>query len=360
MRKTLFFHIGHFKTGTTALQLFLASNPEFLTRNGLEYALAFRKHAKHSALAYAIYRAAGVQTLMHGYDDPTPPEDLWPLLFDYVRACEEPKVVISSEEFMRLGAFAEARAMLPRLVAPAKDIDIRVIAYLREPRAHLRSWYNQLVKMGQDVPDFNSAVCHGIESIHLDYAQALRPWIETFGADNVIVRPYPEPRRSDSDLIADFLSVFGVALPEQGVSIPRTDPNPRLDDRVLDLVRLMQNAGIPQKAVRVMTKRAIAFFDAQDRLASGDGTTFEDVIRRSREGLSLLKDLPHSTIDPEAFGRRLPEPDATAHLAQTRLAGFLISELSLLRRQLDTALPELAGRLDAVEAQLAKARKDVS
>ena len=114
MAKTLHLHIGHFKTGTTALQVFLARNPRLLARHGLEYAELFRHNAKHSGLAFAIYRSAGVTTLMHGYDSPDAPEERWRALFDAVRKSQRDGVIVSSEEFMRRGAIPLACEILPR------------------------------------------------------------------------------------------------------------------------------------------------------------------------------------------------------------------------------------------------------
>ena len=85
MKKTLFLHIGHFKTGTTALQVFLSNNQAFLARNDLFYAETRRHLSKHSDFAFSLLHATGVKTLMHGYDKPEEPEDLWQTLFDEVR-----------------------------------------------------------------------------------------------------------------------------------------------------------------------------------------------------------------------------------------------------------------------------------
>lgn len=348
MGRTLYLHIGHFKTGTTALQVFLARNPDFLARQRLDYAEPFRKNAKHSALAFAIYHAAGVETLMHGYADPAPPEELWELLFDYVRESPQPGVIVSSEEFMRLGGIEPAAAMLPRLARLGRGIDIRVIAYLREPEAHLRSWYNQLVKMRQKVPDFETALRGAIEPVHIDYARALRPWIEVFGAENVILRPYDESFRGGTGLYADFLSVLGVTLPERGLSLPEGDPNPRLDERTLELVRLMQNADFPRPLVRQVRERAQEHFAAEDALAA-PGKSLDAVCEAIRTGLAGLEGLPRSSIDTAAFARRLPVPGPPAEAGHERLTGFLLSEINTLRTRLNKTQRELAARLEALE-----------
>ena len=355
MAKTLHLHIGHFKTGTTALQVFLARNPKLLARHGLEYADAFRHHAKHSGLAFPIYRAAGVTRLMHGYDAPDTPEDRWTTMFDAVRASRRDAVIVSSEEFMRLGGITAACEMLPRLAALAPDIRVRVIAYLRTPDAHLRSWYNQLVKMRVKVPDFTTAVHEAIEPVHIDYALALRPWIETFGADNLILRPYDDSFRNGTGLYADFLSLFGIELPDRRkLSLPEGDPNPRLDDRTLEIVRLMQNAGASPKLVKQLQARALSYFEAEGT----PQTILDEVNARIRTGLSALTALPHSSVDTEFFSERLPQPEDPDRIEQLRMTGFLLREINLLRGRLNKALPEINARLDALEADTKNDTKD--
>ena len=108
MRKTIYLHIGHYKTGTTALQVFLARNRAKLLRRGLGYPEKICNHAKHSKLAFSLYHATGVDTLMHGYRDATPPEEIWAQIFAAARASKAPKLLVSSEEFMRLGAHPAA------------------------------------------------------------------------------------------------------------------------------------------------------------------------------------------------------------------------------------------------------------
>ncbi|MCC5987725.1 MAG: hypothetical protein JJT95_08585 [Pararhodobacter sp.] len=137
MKTTNFTHVGHFKTGTTALQVFRVKNADRFRKVGLHYAESHREDAKQSALAFALYHAAGVRELMHGYDDDTPPEMLWREFFDEVRHGPEPTVLASSEEFMRLGAWHEAADRRRRIIGTvAGEFDFRIIAYLRPPQAH--------------------------------------------------------------------------------------------------------------------------------------------------------------------------------------------------------------------------------
>lgn len=354
MTKTVYIHIGHFKTGTTALQVFFKRNAALFAQEGLLYPEVLEFNAKHSALAYSLFRAAGVDNLLHDYDLPDPPEDLWEGMLDHIRAAPQPAALISSEEFMRLGAHPAAQALLHQIIAQAPDMDFRIIAYLRAPRGHTRSWYNQLVKMRLPVGDFNTTLRSGMESVHLDYSAAIRPWVEIFGAERVILRPFEERLRNGTALYDDFLAAIGRPMPE-GASFLKSDPNPRIDDQVLEIVRLYRNAGFPQPLIRQSINRALEYFASEEARLPPDSPDFEALLEMSRAGLEGLRDLPGSGLDIERFLRDLPEPEDDLSLAQTRQIGFLLNEIMVLHMRLRKSLPALERRIAALEKKQGKA-----
>ncbi|THD76930.1 sulfotransferase family protein [Thalassobius vesicularis] len=354
MRKTLFLHIGHFKTGTTALQVFLSNNTRFLAKHDIAYAQTQLHLAKHSALAFCLYRAAGVSTLMHGYKRPETPQELWGALFDEVRKSRQSRIIVSSEELMRLGAHPQAANILKDIVSRApRDIDIRVIAYLRAPDSHLRSWYNQLVKMGVKTPAFNDAACRTIEPIHTDYALALKPWLDIFGPDAVILRPYDEASRENLSLYHDFLGLFGTELPSRGVTLPVADPNPRMDDRMLEMARMMHNAGMPRDVVTWTLERSQKFYvdECADTLPTTEAD-FDALRQTVLSGLERLQDLPGNGLNLQAYAARLPQREDTSEAEGWRLAGLLLNELHFLRQRMTKENAEINARLRALETAL--------
>jgi len=354
MTKTLYIHIGHFKTGTTALQVYFKRNAALLAQGGLLYPEILELNAKHSALAYSLYRAAGVETLLHDYDMPDPPAELWEGLFDHVLTAPQPAALISSEEFMRLGAHPGAEAILRQIVEKAQGIEFRIIAYLRAPRGHLRSWYNQLVKMRLPVGDFNTTMRSGMESVHLDYAAALRPWVDIFGPDRIILRPFEERLRNGAALYDDFLTAIGHAVPAQA-EIPQSDPNPRIDDQVLEIVRLYRNAGFPRHLIRQSIDRAVEYFASEEARLPANSPDFDALVETSRTGLEALRDLPGNGLDLDRFLQELPEPEDEFSLAHTRQIGFLLNEIMTLHMRLRKTLPALERRIEALEKKRGKA-----
>lgn len=349
MGRTLYIHIGHYKTGTTALQVFFRRNAALLARRGLRYPDLYEHHGKHSALAFAVLKAAGVESQLYGYDRPETPESMWATLFDTVRAAREPAVLISSEEFIRFGSHPGAVHLLRKIVAGAPDIDMRIIAYLRAPDAHLRSWYNQLVKMRMPVGPFNHAVRHQMEAVHLDYGLALAPWAEIFGPGRLIVRPFVDDLRRGGALHADFLSAIGMAMPG-GADLPEGDPNPRLDPDLLDLARWLNAADVPRHVVRTALERATAYLEAESAVQSAGDADFAPVQARSAAGLQAVAALPNNGVDVAAFAAHLPRPDDPEPAGRDRVLGFVVRDMMEAQHQLRRRLNQIERRLAAFEA----------
>jgi hypothetical protein len=290
MRKTIYLHIGHYKTGTTALQVFLDSNRDTLQNlgklwnKGVDYPDQFAHFAKHSQMAFSIYREAGMTKLMYGFRDQTPAKERWHSFFDYVRQSKCPSILISSEEFMRMGANPKAAQLLKDIISPVQsEFNFKIIAYLRRPDAHLRSWYNQLVKLKQPVPDFNNAVCNVMEPIHYDFGLALRPWMAIFGQEAVVVRAYTEDLRKDGALFRDFLSILDIPFDGKNRSrwiLPDNGINARLEERYLELTRITQNLCLTKERSEWLRKNLVNQLEAQrpDSIAQ---LTFSAIIRRA-------------------------------------------------------------------------------
>ncbi|MFW2545279.1 hypothetical protein ACN2XU_21840 [Primorskyibacter sp. 2E107] len=356
-RKTLFIHVGHYKTGTTALQVFLAHNARKMRRHGVDYAELHQHNYKHSMFAFALYRAAGVRTLMHGYNHPIDPETLWARLFDTVEASPAERVLISSEEFMRLGAYPAAAGRLKAIVDEARGrIDIRIIAYLRSPDAHLRSWYNQMVKMSAATSDYNRAVCQVMEPVHYDYALALRPWAEIFGPEAVTVRHYREGFRRDGGLFRDFLPLIGFDYDKppgrRAWFKPEEDVNPRKDDRLLELSRALHLADVPKNLRPWIEKRAGDMLEKQDAEIADGARSFAAVINEVKTGLAGLQALPGCDVDIEAFYNDLPRPEEPWRGELGFVLATLLREQNMQRESLHKRMVELRDRVDALEARL--------
>lgn len=354
MSKTLILHIGHYKTGTTALQVFFSQHGPMLAKHGIEYPNVWMHNAKHSAFAFSILKAAGVTKLMYDYADPTTPQQMWDDLYRHIDEKGRTTTLISSEEFMRIGQFPKAQEVLRDVLSrrPA-DLNVKVIVYLRDPASHLQSWYNQLIKMNFPVSDLNTAVNGDIEDIHYDYRRALQPWQDAVGAENMIIRPYIHDRANPAALHQDFMQTLGVELPQGMVSIDR-DPNPRMDDRVIELVRLMQNMEFPRPTINAIRSQALTYLELQDGLkAGGPGEGITRAREQARQSLEWLSHQPGNTVATDGYAQKLPELRSQTEIDHLLLMGFIFSEFIQLRQRVNKMnVPELEGRIEALERKL--------
>ena len=348
--RELILHIGHYKTGTTALQVFLERNRALLAGQGLMYAQAPVKFSKHSALAFSLLRDAGVTALMHDFRNRHSAAELWQELFAATRALPEgTSMLVSSEEFIRLGAHPAAAALLRAQIDTARDLRFRVIAYLRPPQEHLRSWYNQLVKMGVPVGGFDAAVRAQMEAVHWDYALALKPWIALFGPEAIVLRSFEPDLRDGDALFEDFLAALGHGLPMAASTTPG-DPNPRMDDRVLGIRRALTRAGLPKDLAGQVMARAKASFDAETAAdALSDAPDFDTIRQRADAGIAALAALPGAgDLNAALLRAALPAPQDAGERQLEQAVVALSSELAQMR----SAQLRQAARLNALEKRL--------
>lgn len=359
MTKTLIIHIGHYKTGTTALQVFLEENAPFLETIGCEYSLVRLEYSKHSDFAFSILRAAGVENFMHGYGKPYTPREMWGELFETIENSDLETTIISSEELMRIGQFpAAAKILGDVLKGRPEGLNVRAIVYLRDPASHLESWYNQLIKMEFPLPELNQAVDCEIEDIHFDYRRAINPWVDLLGPENVIVRPYIDGHDDPAALHRDFLKAIGVET-KQDLAVEFGNLNPRLDDRAIELLRLMQNMEFPPVTIERIRTQLLSYLEIQDARALEKGGGMEMVRARARAGVEWLSDLPLSAIPVEDFTNALPEEIPQQKVETNLLMGFIFSELIRLRqrvnrieaKQVTARITELERKIQELEAR---------
>lgn len=345
MTQTLILHIGHYKTGTTALQVFMSRNRDALARQGLVYADAPLHQGKHSALPFSLLREAGVTDLLHDFDHPDSAATLWQALFAATRALPDGQaMLVSSEEFIRLGAHPAAVDLLRAQIETARDLRVRVIAYLRPPQAHLASWYNQLVKMGIDVPGYDATILARTEAVHWDYGLALRPWIDLFGGGAITLRPFHSGLRQGDALIEDFLDALGQPVPVLAESVAG-DPNPRLDDRVLALRRGAGRAGGQPAMARQMAEDAAAALAAEGG-AEAPRRDFAALRAEAEAGLDTLAALPGAGDLAERLRADLPRPQDPAERRLDEVVAMLAAELARLRLR----VARQASRIRALES----------
>jgi hypothetical protein len=211
--RTCFVHVGAHKTGTTAIQRFLAGNRDVLAHAGLSYPQSGRLSAQlpgHHNVAFELTgdpqfdRARGT-------------------LGDVTRelAGVQPRhACISSEVFQYLHVDDAGLVALRDALASA-GFRPRIVLYVRAQDEYLESLYAELAKHGLllSFADFTGTVMgHGIVrygrgwAFRFDYTKLADRFASVFGADAMIVRNYDDGGCAGS-LVRDFLAAVGVTDP---------------------------------------------------------------------------------------------------------------------------------------------------
>lgn len=178
-------HIGVHKTGTSALQAFLARNAALLLERGVFYKPTTPEWPNHNPLAAAF---------MPGSIDDGPTR-----LATTLEEAEGKTLLISSE------MLCEPGVDLDLLLSCLKGHEVRTIAYIRHPSDIVVSAFNEVVRH------------HGThwtrplndQPFAYDPSQfdVLRPWLKV---PNITLAPYDRPQWVGGSIFSDFLAMIGV------------------------------------------------------------------------------------------------------------------------------------------------------
>jgi hypothetical protein len=208
--------------------------------------------------------------------------------------------------------------------------------------------------MGQCDLGFQTAVCTQIEAIHHDYALALAPWADLAGPGGLSIRPYTDPLRQGDRLYADFCAALGIR-PPTWPKLPDADPNPRLDDRLLDLVRLFDATAVPKPERAALLERARKRLDWVRRQSDDQLAELERLRSRAAAGLAQVARLAGPEFPLEAFLRELPQPITPAERQREGLVEMLMRERADRRADHAATVARLEARIAELEAKLAAA-----
>ena len=252
-------HIGAPKTGSTALQKFLATNRERLRTFGMDYPDVSLRGFGHHDIAFLV--AGGYPSWATAQERP-----LDELVRDLAgKVAGRPMITLSSENFYLLPNPAGVARALEQAGIDAKKV--RIIVYLRrQDEAHL-SWYNQIVK----AQGYTGTIAESIVESHSlwNYAAQLERWAAVFGTDSLTVRTYQSPASPGGDIRRDFLSL--AQLPEDGFAFPEEDVNSRINAEILEFQRMVNRLPLSAQKKRSAHRELIALTAA----SAGTGL-FED------------------------------------------------------------------------------------
>jgi hypothetical protein len=294
MKRMLYLHIGTMKTGSTALQRFLAESPGALERLGCRYLADESKRLRDAWLAALKENA--------------PPEGLSPV----VEIPESGASIISYEGFSGKpvhgkSATPESVETLRRLVG--LDVPVKIALYLRRQDRFIESAYNNHIKRRLESESFADFV-EKLDLKRLEWNSAvIEPFAERFGRENMIVRQF-EAAVGRGGIVPDFLA--GVLKAEDAALMERERKRQRaryanraLSPSMLKFLREV-NAGKTREEA-LATRRILELID------NGAGGT---AYFAPEERAGILAEFAESNAEiaeewfPESRGLWFPDLDA--------------------------------------------------
>jgi len=224
--KRLVLHIGMIKTGSTSIQYSMGESRSALLKQNIYYPTV--RPFNHVATFPPLF-----------IDDPTksfgfrrallPSEDKDAKVRSYretwlreFESCEQDNFIISAEDLGLPFFRKKAVALVKEFVEPYFE-EVSVIVYVRHYDSFIASHVQEVVKNG-DRRDIREIVDRFMDCPpQLSYRRSIRKWIDVFGSENIIVKPFDSKVFYKGSLLADFFHALG--LPADDISIPEVITN---------------------------------------------------------------------------------------------------------------------------------------
>lgn len=248
--KTIYFHIGAHKTGTTSVQRALSDNAERLRERGFLFPSPGPGYYAHHRLMYGLRRRRDQKT----GDIPDPQSEITRIRTE-ASADSGSAVIISSE-----GLFSLDHRSIRYLYDQFDGFERRVIAYVRRQDNMIVSTYNQRIKSHKN--RFNRDFSRLLENPRamvsdIDYRGHLDRWSSVFGRDHVVVRCY----EAAQDVVADFQTMVGIPIPLSSPDQP-VRLNPSLGPVAIRLIRWAKSK-TDNKSRLKMLRKVLKLFPAR-------------------------------------------------------------------------------------------------
>ena len=201
----LLIHIGFRKTGSSTIQHFLGLNAGRLARSGVDYPDAGRIGWAHNGLREELQADGDLSQ--------------WRAVRDLAAAGPDRVTVVSCEGFDLLQA-----AQVARLAVLLAGLEVRILAYIRDPAGWAVSFYGQQTLKAGNVLDFDALFERLKGHGRLRAGERLAPWAEVFGWQALRVRSLDPRSLAGGDLLDDLLDAVGLPGADPDHALPAASP----------------------------------------------------------------------------------------------------------------------------------------
>jgi len=339
----LILHIGQHKTGSKALQSFLAFNASRLTKHNICYSV--KKSFKRNIHAYAIshYRLFALlyrETLLN-CGDIKAAERFWIKQQTYCQPFtslrelfqnfeterikyQADTIIVSAEDLFDMCTAHDLNFSMSTLTTAIKilaelikafNYQPVIVVYLRRQDHLLAAHYAQYIK-GSDRNNMDFSSFAAAFAKQLCYSDILTAWANEFGTEAIKVRSY-ESSTLPNGIVQDFFEqLLGFAVPEDwpkvklGVESVNASPNRDLIEFIRILNRRQQQglAVYPRNAVLAAALALPPSSEKQPAIAAWlSPQARRELLSRHAEG---NQDIAHRFLGETLFKEALPEENA--------------------------------------------------
>ena len=209
MKKTVYIHIGPGKSGTSAIQSFLAKNNETLKKYGYFYPEIDDIFSSSKGVVTGGNSATLAKSFLakdHPFSINEAEKSNIVDKFKRVLSSTSYNIILSSELFSMLNSEQVLRL---KSIIKDYDYDISFICYLRRHDEIIESDYAQQIKMHKHSRPIDEEYFNRI--IHsYDFTRIINQFENSLGKDSAIIRVYEKQQFKDNNLLVDFLFALGL------------------------------------------------------------------------------------------------------------------------------------------------------
>lgn len=265
MNKTIFLHIGTFKTGTTSIQAAIKKNKRRLEKKGV-YIPGSMMDGHHELPISLLREVGGFDARWAGYDNVRNWRKIWDKLIKEIENTALPKIVVSSEFFCDFYQ-KQARKNIGRLKKILNDYlspyDIKVVCYLRDILPYAKSMYQEIAKSSSLSIGYKKFIEEAVkeDSIHIRPSGYLNFYKEVFGERSLLLLEYNKSILRNGDVVADFFHLIGGDFECDENETYRK--NQSLSDHMLEIKKAMNVARIESRSYNLMLSKKLLEIDQE-------------------------------------------------------------------------------------------------
>lgn len=259
------YSIGLHKTGSSSLQNYLLQNQIALLQSGILFPpvepqgiarllseatgrrerhrpARLNEYMGHNALAYRLIADLEPDFSFPAVHEPMfSAEQALSLVAELVSQLSPEALVFCSEDLARA---SYRNPQIPALFAEQFGTDdTTILCTIRRPDEAISSWQCQRLNFPEAFERLQSEGIEGyLRSVHVDYAKALQPWLQTFKNAQVKIQPYKRVM-TNGGAVANFWTQSG--LDEPKILFLPDDRNQSLPYALFEIARLAKGDDCP-------------------------------------------------------------------------------------------------------------------